>query len=138
MARVRADEAVFTDADRWRGLDADGLVGQAVREVARIFTRHAAFLRSVVLVSGAHPEVYRRGVGYSTELGDLFAGVLLRARDQMDPEGAVRSAFTSVFSTFVVRVAYGPAIAVGEVDGDAFVESLSTMVSRYLLRPKAC
>lgn len=50
------------------------------------------------------------------------------------PESAVGPACTSVFSTLVVRVADGPAIAGAAVD-DAFLASLSTMVRRYLLRP---
>lgn len=140
MARVRADQEVFTDESRWGGLTPHQLAVGAVREIAGIFNRHAALLRSVVLVSGAHPEVHRRGVAYSAELGELFAAVLLRARDQMDqpdPERAVRTAFTSVFSTLVVRVAYGPAIAVADIDDGEFLESLSTMVSRYLLRPSS-
>ena len=135
LARVRADQAVFADAARWRGLAPEELVDHAVREVAGIFARHAALLRSVILVSGAHPEVYRRGVAYSGELGTLVADVLLGARDQMDqddPESAVRAAFTSVFSTLVVRVAYGPAIAGADIDDDAFLDSLGTMVRRYL------
>jgi AcrR family transcriptional regulator len=138
MARVRADQDVFTDENRWRDLPADELVVQAVREVASIFLRHAALLRAVVLVSGAHPEVYRRGAIYSRELGNLFADVLLRAQDQMhqpDPEAAVRAAFTIVFSTLVVRVAYGPAIASPDLDEDALLESLGAMVRSYLLGP---
>lgn len=139
IARVRADQRVFTEEDHWRGLAAHEVVEQAVREVAGIFLRHAALLRSVVLISGAHPEVYRRGAIYSSELGDLFAGVLLRARGQMeppDPETAVRAAFATVFSALVVRVAYGQAIATPDLDENTFLESLGTMVSRYLLRPR--
>ena len=140
MARVRADQRVFTDEDRWCRLAADEVVEQAVREVAGIFLRHAALLRSVVLISGAHPEVYRRGAIYSSQLGNLFACVLLRARDQMehpDPETAVRAAFTTVFSALVVRVAYGQAIAAPDLDQDTFLRSLGDMVSRYLLRASA-
>jgi AcrR family transcriptional regulator len=138
MTRVRADHAVFDDPEQWRGLSPAQLVEHAVREVAGIFARHAALLRSVILVSGAHPEVYRRGVAHSRELGQLFAGVLLGARDQLaddDPESAVQAAYTSVFSMLVVRVAYGPAIAGGHLDDDAFLGSMSTMVGRYLLGP---
>jgi AcrR family transcriptional regulator len=140
MARIRADQRVFTDEDRWRGLAAHEVVEQAVREVAGIFLRHTALLRSVVLVSGAHPEVYRRGAIYSSELGDLFAGVLVRVRGKMEqpnPETAVRAAFATVFSALVVRVAYGQAIAGPDLDENTFLASLGTMVSRYLLRPRS-
>lgn len=138
IARVRADEVVFTDEDRWRDASAGELAVGAVREVAGIFQRHGPFLRAVVLVSGAHPEVYRRGVTYSQELSDLFARVLLRDRGQIDhpdPDTAVRAAFTTVFSALVVRVAYGPAIVVADRDEDTFLGSLGEMVRRYLLRP---
>jgi AcrR family transcriptional regulator len=138
LARVRDDQSVFADAEHWRGLSPERLVEQAVREIAGIFVRHAALLRSVILISGAHPEVHRRGAAYSAELGGLFAGVLLEVREHMDPndpESAVRAAFTTVFSTLVVRVAYGRAIAGAAADDDAFLTSLCTMARRYLLRP---
>ena len=138
MARVRAYQSIFTDTARWQGLSPDRLVEQAVRELAGIFFRHAALLRSTILISGAHPEVHRRGVAYSGEIGRLFSGVLLGAREHMDhddPEAAARAAFTTVFSTLVVRVAYGPAIAGGETDDESFIAYLSGMVRRYLLRP---
>jgi AcrR family transcriptional regulator len=137
LARVRADQEVFADAGHWRDLTADQLVDRAVRTVAGIFARHAPLLRAVVLISGAHPEVHRRGATYSAELGRLFAGVLLQAGDCLDhrdPERAVRAAYTTVFSSLVVRVAYGPAIAGAEDDDDAFLASLSDMACRYLLR----
>jgi AcrR family transcriptional regulator len=137
LARVRADQEVFADADRWRDLSPDQLVDRAVRAVAGIFARHAPLLRAVILISGAHPEVHRRGAAYSAELGRLFAGVLLQIRDRLDhrdPEPAVRAAYTTVFSSLVVRVAYGPAIAGAEADDDAFLASLSDMARRYLLR----
>ncbi|MGW3943864.1 TetR/AcrR family transcriptional regulator, partial [Streptomyces phaeochromogenes] len=137
LARVRADHSVFADAGHWRGLSPDRLVERAVCAVADIFGRHAALLRAVILISGAHPEIHRRGVAYSAELGRLFTGVLLEVGEHMDhddPEPAVRAAYTTVFSTLVVRVAYGPAIADAEADDDAFLASLSDMACRYLLR----
>jgi AcrR family transcriptional regulator len=138
MARVRADHAVFADEERWRDLPTDQVAVQAVGEVMDIFTRHAALLRSVVLISSAHPEVRRRGARYSQELGDLFTGLLLRRRDdidQPDPETAVRAAFNTAFSTLVLRTAYGPAFATPATDDETFLETLSTMVRRYLFRP---
>ena len=139
MARVRADQDVFTDEDRWRDLPAPELAIQAVRETAAIFFRHAALLRAVVLISGAHPEVYRRGALYSRELGDLFGGVVLRARDEIDhpePEAAVLAAFNSVFSALVVRVAYGPAFASPDANDESFLETLGTMVRRSSFAPE--
>jgi AcrR family transcriptional regulator len=137
IARVRADQAVFGDEGRWEGLSADQLARDAVREVAMIFTRHAAFLRPVVLLSAAHSEVNRRGAQYVGELGDIFAARLLRASTQIDhpdPEQAVRASFNTVFSTMALRVAYGPAFAFPGGDDDTLIDTMGTMVSRYLFR----
>lgn len=135
LARVRADHAVLAEEARWRGLSAQEVGVQAVREVAAIFRRHAALLRSVVLISGVHPEVNRRGALYSRELGDQFTALLLRAGaevDQPDPEAAVRAAFNAVFSALVLRTAYGPTFATPATDDEQFLDTLSTMVRRYL------
>jgi AcrR family transcriptional regulator len=137
MARVRADQAVLTDEARWSGLPPDQLARQAVGEVAGIFRRHAALLRSVVLISGVHPEVYRRGASYTQDLGDQFAALLRRVEaqiDQPDPDAAVRAAFNAVFSTLVLRTAYGPAFASPTADDESFLDTLGTMVQRYLFR----
>src|SRR3954452_12855754 len=60
IARLRVEQDVFADAARWSGLAAADLVRAAVAEMTRISLRHQRFLRSVVLVSAAHPEVRRR------------------------------------------------------------------------------
>jgi hypothetical protein len=52
-----------------------------VRQVAAIFFRHAAFLRPVMLVSAAHPEIRRRGSYYGRELGDLATAALAVYQD---------------------------------------------------------
>src|SRR3954470_13798978 len=72
IARLRADEAVFADAARWADLEPAALVRQAVAEMVGISLRHQSFLRAVVLISAAHPEVQRRGSRYSRELGEQF------------------------------------------------------------------
>ena len=109
-----------------------------VSEVAAIFVRHAALLRAVVLISGMHPEVYRRGARYSQELGDRVTNLLLLGRDDIDdpdPETAARAAFNAVFSALVLRVGYGPGFAAPLADDRIFLETLSLMVRRYLFRP---
>lgn len=138
MARVRDDQAVLADDERWRDLSPEQLAVQVVREVATICFRHAALLRAVVLISGVHPEVYRRGAYYSRQLGDQVTNLLLRARDAIDnpdPETAAQAAFNAVFSALILRVAYGPAFATPPFDEQTFLETLSTMVRRYLFRP---
>ncbi|WP_328475338.1 TetR/AcrR family transcriptional regulator [Actinoplanes sp. NBC_00393] len=136
MARVLAEHAVFDDGERWQGLTADRVVAVAVAEVAGMFARHTAFLRAIVLISGAHPEVYRRGVRYTQELGDRFTARLLSVgagAGEPDPRAAVRAAFNAVFSSLVLRNAYGPAFATPADSEDDFRRTLTAMVSRYLL-----
>lgn len=139
MGALRDDQAVLDDEPRWRELTAEQVAEQAVREVAGIFRRHAAVLRAVVLISGAHPEVYRRGAEYSQRLGDQFIALLLRHGadvDHADPEAAVRAAFNTVFSTLVLRTAYGASFATPADDEERFVASLGEMVRRYLFPPR--
>jgi hypothetical protein len=89
------------------------------------------------LLSAAHQEVQRRGDRYARELGDGFAGVVLRAADAIthpDAEAAVRSCFSTVFAATMIRVAYGAAFAAAvPLDDDAFVSHLGEMAVRYLL-----
>ncbi|WP_230860610.1 TetR/AcrR family transcriptional regulator [Actinoplanes aureus] len=138
LARVRADQAVLDERDRWRGVPAERIVAEAVRLVAGVFDRHAALLRAVILISGVHPEVHRRGRRYSRELGDQFTALILETGveiDQPDPGGAIRAAFDTVFSTLVLRTAYGPGFAAATGTDEDFLRDLTIMVTRYLLRP---
>jgi AcrR family transcriptional regulator len=137
MARLKAEQAVFTDDEQWHDLSAGERCAKAVREVAGTFFRHAALLRAVVLISGAHPEVYRRGTVQVRELGDLFTAQVLRATadiDQPDPEAAVRAVFGMVFSALVVRTAYGPGFTAPATSDADFTDTLTTMARRCLLR----
>jgi AcrR family transcriptional regulator len=136
IQRVRDENKKFTDDTRWRGLTAPELLGRAVRELAGIFHRHAAFLRPVMLISGMHPEIYRRGTRYSREVGDQFTTLLLRAHkqiDQPDPTAASYALFNTVFSALVLRTMYGPGFAAPADDDETFITALSTMACRYLL-----
>ena len=137
IARLRVDQEVLADEARWAGLGPADLVRAAVAETVGISLRHERFLRAVVLISAAHPEVRRRGSRYSQELGEGFARVVLRVRDAVrhdDPEAAVRSCFGTVFAASVIRVAYGPAFATpAPVDDDVFLADLGETAVRYLL-----
>lgn len=137
IARLRTEQAVFADEPRWAGLAPTELVRTAVAEMVGISFRHQRFLRSVVLISAAHPEVRRRGSAYSQELGAGFARVVGRAAGVVthaDPEAAIRSCFGSLFAASIIRVAYGPAFATPDpVDDDAFVADLGEIAVRYLL-----
>lgn len=137
MARLRAEQAVFTDEEQWRGLSAEQCCAKAVREVAGPFFRHPALLRSVVLISGAHPEVYRRGAEQVREIGDLFTARVLQAAAGIGrpaPEAAARALFGMVFSALVVRTGYGPGFITPATTDDRFLETLVDMAHRYLLR----
>jgi AcrR family transcriptional regulator len=138
MARIRADGEIFGDPARWRGLGAAALIEAAVRELAASFGRHRALLRSVVLISGVHPEVYRRGSAYSREMGDLFTALLRPIAPQIahpgiDVDTVLRTCFTTVFSALVIRVAYGPGFATDPVDDETHTSQLARMTSSYLL-----
>jgi len=136
IARMRDDQLVFTDAERWAGLAPDQLVRAAVAEMTGISLRHARFLRSVVLISAAHPEVRRRGSVYSTELGERFAAMLRPVHGLVthpDPEAAVRACFGTLFAATVIRVAYGPGFATPTVDDGTFTAELGETAARYLL-----
>jgi AcrR family transcriptional regulator len=138
MARIKADHEIFGDPAHWAGLDAAGLIEAAVRELAAMFGRHQALLRSVVLISGVHPEVYRRGSRYSREMGDVFTALLRPLAAQIshpgtDVDTVLRVCFTTVFSALVIRVAYGPGFAADPVDNATYTSELARMSSSYLL-----
>ncbi len=138
MARIQTDHVIFGDPAHWLGLDAADLIEAAVRELAAIFCRHQALLRAVVLISGVHPEVHRRGSGYSRELGNLFTALLRPAAAQIthpgtDVDTVLRTWFTTVFSALVIRVAYGPGFAADPVDDATYTSQLARMSSAYLL-----
>ncbi|MWA03561.1 TetR family transcriptional regulator [Actinomadura sp. LD22] len=136
ISRIRADQAVFDDPDRWTGLPPHRAVGEAIREMARIFTRHARFLGNIVLIAGAHPEVRRRGGVNARALGDQFASLVLTHRDHIthdDPEEAVRTCYNTIFSTLAIRVAYGPGFVAPATDDAAFADQLADVAARFLL-----
>lgn len=136
IARVRADHAVFADEDRWSHLPAARLVREAVGEMAAIFIRHTRFLGAVVLISGVHPEVQRRGEDYVRMLGDQFTSLLLSRADDIthpDPANAARTCFNTTFAALVIRVAYGPGFAAPATGDAAFTAELADVAARYLL-----
>jgi len=137
MAGLRAEQQVFADSARWAGLPAGQVIEQAITEMAARFLPHARFLGAVILRSGAHPEIFRRGAEYSREFGDQFTAAVLRARPAIrraDPEAAVRACFSTMFSALAVRVSYGHGFATSQpMDDDAYVAHLVEMGQRYLL-----
>ncbi len=137
VARLRSGRAVFEDLGRWDGMAPAELVRTAVAEMVGISLRHRRFLRALVLISAAHPEVQRRGSEYAQELARGFTDVVLRAGAAIthpDPEAAVRACFGTVFATTIIRVAYGSGFATpSPVDDGTFVADLGETAVRYLL-----
>lgn len=136
ISRVAADQSVFADTDRWQALPADELITAAVTELTDLFRRHAAFLKPVLLLSGAHPEVLRRGRAHVHALADVFTALLLTVRDEIthpEPDTAARQCFATVFSACVVRTAHGPDFATEEVDHSTFTDHLALTACRSLL-----
>ncbi len=135
MAAVVVDHARFDGSAAWRRLDPSEAVDRAVRELVGIFRRHAALMRSVVLISGVHPEVNRRGGGHVRDLGDRFTARLVEAgAGGPGPAGEqrIRAAFEVAFSALVVRTAYGPGFSGGPASERTFVDSLRAMVGGFL------
>lgn len=132
MSRVLADHEVFADADQWRTPDNQQLVALAVQRLVRVFINHEAFLRAVVLISNAHPEVLRRGAAYIEALRDLFVRILTPVSGE-DGESAhnLEFCFSMVFSAMVLRVAYGPGFGPGGSTA-TLTRDLTTMAHRFL------
>ena len=134
MSRVLADHAVFADAELWGHDDHAHLVELAVRRLVSIFIDHEAFLRAVVLISNAHPEVLRRGAAYVEAIRDLFVSVLRteRTRPASGQSHDLELCFSLVFSAMVVRIAYGPGFGPSG-DTETLTRDLVTMAQRLLL-----
>lgn len=135
MAALVAEHSVFDDSPAWRRLSADQSVDRAVRELVGMFRRHEALLRSVVLISGVHREVSRRGGEYTRDLGDRFTARLVErgaAAGARSPEREVRAAFEVAFSALVVRTAYGAGFSGGPASDRAFADGLRRMMVAFL------
>lgn len=135
MAALVAEHSVYDDSAAWRRLSTGEAVDRAVRELVGLFRRHAALLRSVVLISGVHSEVSRRGGEYTRDLGDRFTARLLErgaAAGARSPEREVRAAFEVAFSALVVRTAYGAGFSGGPASDRAFADGLRRMIVGFL------
>ena len=135
MSRLRASERVFTDPDRWVHHDYAERIESAVSDLVGVFTDNEAFLRSVVLISGAHPEVLRRGEAYREALGTLFTSALAQTGDDEQNPRRQREhefCFSMVFAAMVIRTAYGPRFGPAG-DTDELIRELVTMAQRYLI-----
>ncbi|MFI0350367.1 TetR/AcrR family transcriptional regulator [Actinomadura sp. 9N407] len=136
IARMLADQEVFTRQERWAALAGREAIDRAVRELAAIFDRHARFLKQVVLLSGAHSEVRWRGREHVRRLADHFGGAVTAAQwpgTRTDLAEAVQWCFSTVFSGLVLRLVYGSDFAAPDVDDAGYVDRLVLTAQRYLL-----
>lgn len=134
MNRVLAGHEVFRVPERWDIDDDQVRVEQAVRLLVKIFTDNAAFLRAVVLISGVHPEVRRRGEAYASRIGELFSSVLVPLDKNPTRTASAQArqfCFSLIFAAMVVRTAYGPGFGVNG-DLEALTQELVTMTQLYL------
>jgi AcrR family transcriptional regulator len=134
MSRVLADHAAFADPGPWQHDRHDHLVELAVRRLVGIFIDHEAFLRAVVLISNAHPEVLRRGAAHVEAIRELFVSVLrpVHPPSEIDQTHDLEFCFSMVFSAMVLRVAYGPGFGPSG-DTETLTRDLVTMAQRLLL-----
>ncbi|WP_216907436.1 TetR/AcrR family transcriptional regulator [Nocardia noduli] len=134
---LRSQDTLLS-VERWQECDTEQLIHGTVAAIAQMFTSHAAFLRSVILIGGVHPEIYRRGSINTRALGEAVTAVLIQARDDIahpDPEAAIRMSFDMIFSSLVMRTTYGRAFLGPPIDDDTYVRRLSQMIRSYLLYP---
>lgn len=138
MAAVEADRDELFEVAKWRDLDPSDAVSSAVAAMVQTFAQHAAFLRSVILISGVHPEINRRGSVLARGMGARFAEVLRPSVPESHSAGrelALRMAFDVAFSGLVIRTSYGSSFLGSVIDDDVFVSQLSRVVGNYLLGP---
>ena len=129
MARVRAGETVFDDPAHWAGLSSAATVELAVREMAGLFERNRALMRSVVLDSSRHAEVRLRGSRYADALRQRFAARLGPVVGEAAPVDAV---FGVVFAALVFRTAYGDDFLHPHVTEAHVVDGLVEIATRSL------
>ena len=100
-----------------------------------VFADNEDFLRAVVLISGAHPEVLRRGEAYREALSNLFTSVLAPPAEARADARALQEhefCFSMVFAALVIRTAYGPNFGPSG-DSAQIGREMVTMAQRYLL-----
>lgn len=137
MSRMRPDEEAATDPASVAGLPPDPAIRRLVANLAGVFFTHRRFLTAIVLSSGQHQEVSRRG---GERLGilraDFTAAIVTAAGPAIshpDPELAVRSCFGDLASSLILRVAYGPGFAGPELSDADYADHLGELAVRYLL-----
>ena len=136
LRRLRADYDAFDWGPSWEGLALAETIHLAVGQLSEHFANHVALLRSIILISGAHGEVHRRGVDARYDLAARFTRLLTRAATEngvVIDHDAAQGAFAMLFSTLSMRTAYGSGFTHLPDNDAAFTEQLASMTSTYLL-----
>lgn len=107
IARLAPGESLLADDAYFAGMSPARVVAESVRAVTGGFETYGPFLRVVILVSGAHAEIRRRGMRSVRELRSLFAERVLTATGADVTRSVVEGAFNTVFAVAVFRTAYG-------------------------------
>jgi len=139
IARLEVVQGVLEDERRWVGRDCREVVEGAVRAVADVFAAGQGFLRAVIVVAGTNPEIRRRGNRYNLEFAERFVGLVLRSDHgqiaRRDRRTAVVTAYNAVWSSLVMRTAFGPGFAAPPMDDEDFVDGLVGLAAGYLFTP---
>jgi AcrR family transcriptional regulator len=137
LAAIDAGDRALDGPEHWDGLPLRQVIGDAVALVAAQFLDHAAFMRVVILLSGSHEEVRRRGSIWTTALGRRFTAVLMRRADgipRTDVPLAVDTCYRMVFSSVAIHVAYGAGFeSERSLTDEQFLHELLEVAERYLL-----
>ena len=138
IGRLRAEQGVFADSERWAGLppaDAGaGGGGRDGRDLAPPPAVPACRRPDLGGPSGGTASGLPLQPGARTRASPRWSSRRPATITHPDPEAAVRSCFGTVFATSIIRVAYGPGFATpSPVDDDAFVADLGETAVRYLL-----
>jgi len=91
--------------------------------------------RAVILLSSVHPEVFKRGAGYTRQLRELYVQRCTPAvcGQHSDPAAAASASFDAVFASAVFRTAYGPAFPGTDRDAEDHIARLADMPCAYLI-----
>jgi AcrR family transcriptional regulator len=140
LEQIRRERIAFDRIDAGGDRPLVDVVRDAVAVVVAEFAGHRPFMRAVILLSGENAEVRRRGSAWTTELGRGFARVLLRRENEFhhdDVAAAVDTCFRVVFSSVVIRVAYGATFESPRVASDEeFLASLQLVATSFLWAPR--
>ncbi len=125
MTAVRATEQAVFEARPAFGAPPEARAADAAAGLAEVFRRHHRFLRPVIALAAADPDLLRRGGTESQRLLGLVAAAL-----PLPPDQAGEVART-LYAECILRTMYGPAFLTPEPETDAgFKQRLGRLAAR--------